>query len=57
MLPRLLKTPNRCADEIGSRFRNPQVFIKNKTLSFCRLRKFWKIAVRMLALPHFANPV
>ena len=32
MLPRLLKTPNRCADEIGCRSRNPQIFIKNKNI-------------------------
>jgi hypothetical protein len=32
MFPRLLKTPNRCADEIGSRSRKPQFFIKNKNI-------------------------
>jgi hypothetical protein len=34
MFPRLLKRPNRCADEIGRRSRNPQIFIKNKNISF-----------------------
>ena len=39
MFPRLLKTPNRCADEIGSRSRNPQVLIKNKNIILLQLAK------------------
>jgi hypothetical protein len=32
MFPRLLKTPNRGADEIGGRSGNPQVLVKNKNI-------------------------
>ena len=37
MFPRLLKAPNRCADEIGSSSRNPQVFVENKNVMFLQL--------------------
>jgi hypothetical protein len=56
MFPRLLKRP------MGVPIRSVAVrailkfLSKTKTLAFCSLRKFWKSAVRMLALPHFANP-
>jgi hypothetical protein len=39
MFPRLLETPNRCADEIGSRSRNPQILIKNKNIILLQLAK------------------
>jgi len=32
MFPRVLKSPNRCADEIGRGLRNPQILIKNKNI-------------------------
>ena len=37
MFPRLLKAPNRCADETGSSSRNPQVFVENKNVMFLQL--------------------
>lgn len=37
VFPSLLKNPNRCADEIGSRSRNPQIFIKNKNIILLQL--------------------
>jgi len=39
MFPRLLEKPNRCADEIGSRSRNPQILIKNKNIILLQLAK------------------
>jgi hypothetical protein len=39
MFSRLPKRPNRCADEIGSRSRNPQILIKNKNIILLQLAK------------------
>jgi hypothetical protein len=39
MFSRLLKRPNRCADEIGRHSRNPQILIKNKNIILLQLAK------------------
>jgi len=39
MFPRVLEAPNRCADEIGSRSRNPQILFKNKNIILLQLGK------------------
>ena len=39
MFSRLPERPNRCADEIGSRSRNPQILIKNKNIILLQLAK------------------
>ena len=39
MFSRLPKRPNRCADEIGSRSRNPQILIKNKNIILLQFAK------------------